>query len=323
MAQRVPLAAIRADLEQLATGGEGIVYSVRSQPNVVYKEYKVNVRPTLNVVALEELADLGSRVAPSDWSKISSRTSWPHTLVVDGAHPTGFLMNRIDNRFYKRYGLVKNPRRVLCEWNHIVYQSQPLGPGMMTEIPRLETKQKLDLINDLATTIATLHRHGIIVGDISGRNLLWTLDPEPQVLIIDCDSFRVEGKRGTSPSKQSPYWTDELAIGRDTDQASDCHKIAIAAYRAIWNDPSKPLSASDVAKSQRADVPDEIRALISAGLESTQRPSASEWVACFEKVNRFGGRVVLSTSQISNPSSLQPRASVPRNPPGRPRLKLS
>jgi hypothetical protein len=323
MAQRVPLAAIRTDLDQLATGGEGIVYSVRSQPQVVYKEYKVNIRPTLNVVALEELAELGSRVEPSDWSQISSRTSWPHTLVVDGVHTTGFLMNRIDKRFYKRYGLAKNPRRVLCEWNHIVYQSQPLGTGMMSEIPRLETKQKLELINDLANTIATLHRHDIIVGDISGRNLLWTLDPEPQVLIIDCDSFRVEGKPGTSPSKQSPYWTDDLALGRDTDQSSDCHKIAIAAYRAIWNDPSRPPNASDVAGSQRADVPDEIRALIAAGLASARRPSASEWVACFEKLNRFGGRVVLSTSRTPNPSSLRAEADTPRNPPERPRLKLS
>ena len=322
MAARTKLATIRSELDQLATGGEGIVYSVRSKPDVVYKEYKVNIRPTLNILALEGLVDLGPAINAEDWARISSRTSWPHTLVIDGAQPTGFLMNRIDKRFYKNYGLKKNPRRVLCEWNHIVYQAEPLGVGMTSDIPRLDTPQKLALVHDLAHTIAILHRHNVIVGDISGRNLLWTLDPEPQVMIIDCDSFRIDGKPGTSPSKQSPYWTDDLAIGRDTDQSSDCHKIAVAAYRAILHDPSKPPSPDKILNTHRDDIPHDIRNLIAAGLENTNRPSAAEWANCFERLNRFGGRIVLSTDP-SQRQPTQPREVPPKPRLRRPRLKLN
>ena len=322
MAARTNLATIRSELDQLATGGEGIVYSVRSKPDVVYKEYKINVRPTLNTLALEGLVDLGATIKADDWMRISSRTSWPHTLVIDGTQPTGFLMNRIEKRFYKNYGLKKNPRKVLCEWNHIVYQAEPLSAGMTTEIPQLDTRQKLALVNDLAHTIAVLHRHNVIVGDISGRNLLWTLEPEPQVLIIDCDSFRIDGKPGTSPSKQSPYWTDELAIGRDTDQSSDCHKIAIAAYRAILNDPSKPPNPDRILNTYRDDIPQDVRNLIAAGLQSANRPSATDWTECFDRLNRFGGRIVLSTDPTQRQPA-QPRNATPKPRQPRPRLELN
>ena len=53
----ISYATIAQQLERLSEGGEGIVFRVRNQPTVVYKEYKAAQVPYLNIGALEELMD--------------------------------------------------------------------------------------------------------------------------------------------------------------------------------------------------------------------------------------------------------------------------
>jgi serine/threonine protein kinase len=42
--------------------------------------------------------------------------------------------------------------------------------------------------------VCRLHGHGVVVGDLSPKNVLFTLDGQPRCLLIDCDSMRFRGK---------------------------------------------------------------------------------------------------------------------------------
>lgn len=296
--ERVTLQAIRQQhqLLQLASGGEGVVYSMSGDPALVYKEYKVTVRPTLNATALQDLVDLPSSVPPEDWRHIASRSLWPQTLVTDGPVPVGFLMSRIDGRFYRRYGLGNNPKTVLCEWNYLVYQGSPVPPNMMSEIPRMDTRATLRLIRDLAATVSILHRNGVVIGDLSGRNLVWAPD---EVVLLDCDSFRLDGRPGTTPSKQSPGWIDPTIGSGDTTQVSDVYKLGVAAYRALWHEPNRMPDPGELRATARTDIPDVVVDLIASSVQPSGRPTAKDWVESIERVNRYAGRPVIATRDPS------------------------
>lgn len=38
-----------------------------------------------------------------------------------------------------------------------------------------------------------MHKHGVYVGDISPKNLLFSLNPYEAVYFIDCDAMRING----------------------------------------------------------------------------------------------------------------------------------
>jgi len=333
--QRVDLTSIRSQLTELASGGEGIVHSISGQPQLVYKEYKRIVLPKLNVAALEGLADLQSHIPANDWARISDRTTWPHTLVFEGSQVVGFLMDRIPASFLKKYGLARSPRNVLCEWNYLIHRGGTTAATMVSEIPQVDTKIILSLIKDLASTVQVLHRSGVVIGDMSGKNLIWDISPAPRVLIIDCDSFRLDGKPSTTDPKQSPEWTDPTVGGGPTTMGSDIYKLGIAAYRSLWRSTSGEPSQSTLRNQTPPGVPADLVELIVSSTAPSGRPTAEDWVHTIDRIHRFGGRPVIGAGQARDPSgpvarptlntgagiSRQPNPATPGSPPPPPILE--
>lgn len=307
---RTTLQAIKQKnlLEELASGNEGTVYGMSNEPSSVYKEYKVTVRPTLDALALERLVELPNAMPPTDRQRVHARSLWPRTLVMDGAATSGFIMDRIDKRFYRRYGLASNPRNVLCEWNQLVYQGEVLPSSMVSDIPRLDVPETIRLISDLARTLETLHRHQVIVGDMSGRNLVWS---PGEVLVIDCDGFRIDGHRGATEPKQSPGWRDETVGDGLTTRESDIYKLAIAAYRALWQEPRAEPDPALLRQDNPRKVPIDVVSLIAESLAPSGRPSAGDWVAGLDAVYRYHGRPVLTSTASADGSGALARPEVP------------
>lgn len=311
----IPFATIAQHLERLSEGGEGIVYRLLNQPNLVYKEYKANQLPHLNIQALEELMAIIGTWEPSHQSRLLTRTVWPQSLVAHGAEKRGFLMPAIEEDFYRRYGLRSNPKRVLCDWNQLSYQDAPMPAHMISEVPRPSLEQKIMLLKDLVATIDLLHQHNIIVGDMSGKNLIWSIQPN-RVIIIDCDSFRINGRKGVCVHKESPGWIDPTLQGRPTCKESDIYKLGVAAFRSLWNDPSSVVTPEVVNRLRPNDIPSDLISLISASVGTSNRPTSADWARRLDQLFKFNGRPVVAVtgtpvSGISRPTRPQITTQTP------------
>lgn len=269
---------------ELGSGGEGRVFSIPGQRDVVYKEFLSLSATAPDTSALTTLIDLRNRWSPEDKAWLDQRTVWPRTAVMNGALLKGFLMPRIAGTYFRKHGVRSNPRVIPCEWNYLSFKDRYItNPNISSEVPRVKLHEVLDLIADLSRTIEILHSYDIVLGDVSGRNLLWTNSPSLQCLIIDNDSFRFTGSGGVASPKQSPDWEDPHLGQKPTSVDSDIYKLALAAYRALWSAGTNRPSPSSLSESKRYGVPDEVVDLIRRSTAKDGRPTAQEWVAVCKK----------------------------------------
>jgi serine/threonine protein kinase len=264
-------------LTEIGQGGEGRVYAFQDNPSLVYKEYHPTAGSPPSSLALKRIIDLPNLCAPDEQAWILDHTVWPLKAVIDGNRLRGYTMRKIPDAFHRKYGARNNPRQILCDWNYLSMRTRFLNnPNIISEVPIPSAENILELIRDLAKTLEILHRHDIIIGDLSGRNLLWTDTPTWRVLLIDCDSFRLRGVSAVNSSKQSPDWEDPELQGGFTTQSSDIYKLGLAAFRAIWaastDRPTSPLPSSPT------KIPNQFEDLTIRSTIGSSRPSASEWV---------------------------------------------
>ena len=86
----------------------------------------------------------------------------------------------------------------------------------------------------LASALAFLHRHGVCVGDISAKNLLFSLTPHDAVYFIDCDAMRINGVSAL-PQVETPGW--ETPAGEELATIySDAYKLGLLALRLLAGD---------------------------------------------------------------------------------------
>lgn len=310
-----PLSALGnpSAFQELGKGGEGQVFAIPSRPQVVYKQYLQTAATAPGQGALQALIDLKATMSPSEQSWLNERAVWPEMIVVDQGRMRGFLMRKISSEYFRKQGVRLNPRTVLCEWNLLAMRDRYLrNPNIVSTVPVIEPFDAFRLVIDLAKTVALLHKYRVIVGDMSGRNLLWTDNPTWRVLIIDCDSLRVDGSAGVASPKQSPDWDDPHLNGAATTQSSDIYKLGLAAFRGVWAattdrpDHSVPLRVP-------SGIPDDLANLVLSSTGANGRPTADEWVTRLEPSIRFGGRPVVNVnSSSSSKPSPGPSKSVPQ-----------
>lgn len=305
-------------LTEIGKGGEGTVFDVAGRPGVVYKEYLPRTGIVLDRGALERLVTLPQSLTASDRQRITDRAAWPTDVVIDGDRVVGYLMPRIPEHYWRTHGAMHDPRKVACDWNYLTHRAHwQSSTAIVSDVPRLATPDILRLIADLAETMAILHRHRIVMGDISGRNLLWTDRPDLAVFVIDCDAFRPEGENAVNAPKESPDWGDPAITHNRTDRASDVYKLGLAAYRALWSQASR---TPPLRPEPREGVPDTLIDLIWRSLGMQGRPTADEWARTMRQLLVFGDRPVVAlhtppTSAATREAASTAVAGQQRTPP--------
>ena len=301
--------------KELGKGGEGQVFAIPNRPDSVYKQFLQTAATAPGQGALQALIDLRTTMGADEQKWLAERTIWPEVIVVDQGRMRGFLMRKISSEYFRQQGIRISPRNVLCEWNLLAMRERYLrNPNVVSNVPNVEPFDALRLVLDLAKTVALLHKYKIIVGDMSGRNLLWTDKPTWRVLIIDCDSLRVDGSAGVASPKQSPDWDDPHLNGAATSQSSDIYKLGLAAFRGVWAattdrpDHSVPLRAP-------SGVPDELARLVLASTSASNRPTAQEWVDKLQPSISFGGRPVVNVGNTQSTSATTAPKNLPSKPP--------
>jgi len=197
-------------LDRLGQGGQGVVYrapSVRTAfaRSMVYKEYKRATLASLDVSALAAMPEFLESLSYGDGAELVAMAAWPCRVVEDGGVTTGFVMPAIPDEFFCDFWTSNAvvPSKVMAEFQHLLNDPQVVaarfgGTGV-------SDRQRYELLREAASALSFLHERGVCVGDVSPKNLLFSLSPEAAVYFVDCDAMRVRGV-SLSPQVETPGW---------------------------------------------------------------------------------------------------------------------
>jgi hypothetical protein len=261
----VPRSAL-GPLQQLGKGGTAMVYrtplfTLPGFSDVVYKEYKKSTRthagPSL-LPGMLAFARFRETFADQQRRLWDERIVWPLRVVVDddGA-ATGILMRLIAQRYFQP--LVNRSGERYSKPREVDMLFGSPGDIMRTGMPAVDLRARLSLISQVAATYAMMHKANVVVGDISGRNVIFDpTGPRPNILVVDADSARVAGTRSVFSSQpHTPHWEPPEALLADAalrtvrrtgppeqisrlmnarsvqNKATDVYKFALMAIRIL------------------------------------------------------------------------------------------
>lgn len=303
------------ELTKIGQGGQGIVFAapkvhISFAPSMVYKRYKRETLAALKAGALSGMPQLLESFAPDKQRRLIKISAWPCAVVEKEGSPVGFLMPSIPEAFFISLKTVKGSTRTIAEFQHLLNEPSYLDERGI----RISETQKYTLIRELASSLAFLHEHDIYVGDMSPKNLLFSLVPNPAVYFLDCDAMRVSGVSALA-DVETVGW--EVPAGEPVaTKESDVYKMALLALRLLAGDQDE----SDPTQLP-ASMPDNLRQLITDTLTKPpeDRPLPAVWIYLLDEVLKGTssappprGRPVQSASR--NVSAPKPQM---RSRPGR------
>jgi serine/threonine protein kinase len=278
----VPLGGL--DLgKRLGQGGQGTVHEVTNRRinqtgaawSVVYKEYNAALLPQADVGALGSLVVLLDTLDGTQGRWLCEKAAWPAAVVEESGRARGFLMRAVPDSFrFHMPGLTAKSsgeeRLATVEFllNDDAYVA---GIGL-----KVSDKDRVLLLADLADILTRLHTIGIAIGDLSPKNLLFTLDNQPECFLIDCDAVRLRGA-SVLPQAETPDW--QIPDGEEkATRESDIYKFGLLAIRLFARDQS----ATD--PDVLAALGPRLAALARASLDDNplQRPTPVAWAEALE-----------------------------------------
>jgi cyclophilin family peptidyl-prolyl cis-trans isomerase len=264
-------------LSRLAAGGQGVVYETSLKLRqlalpLVYKEYKPQVIGGLDVAALEAMPAYLETLPFADGMELLSLSAWPCRLVEETSGPIrGFVMPAIPPEFFLDIKKASGVARQLGEFQHLLNSDDFLA---RRQIP-LTDRHRYELLAEVAHALSVFHRHGIAVGDLSPKNLLFCIGPVRKVYFIDCDAMRFRG-RSVVAQLETPGW--EVRLANPAEQLatpeSDNYKLGLLALRLLTGDQD-----TRDPNLLPGSVPTEVRTLIADALNANpaKRPQPDDW----------------------------------------------
>ncbi len=223
-------------LTKIGQGGQGVVYGA---PNVktkfaasmVYKEYKSQTLAAIDFTALAAMPALVEEsLSYAQAERLISFAAWPCAIIEDAGVATGFVMPTIPTEFFTDLTTVKGVSRTTAEFQHLLNHPSVLAARGIA----IDDAQRYALLREVAAALAFLHEHGVCVGDISPKNMLFSLSPHEAVYIIDCDAMCINGVSAL-PQVETPGWTKPAGEDLATIY-SDTYKLGLLALRLLAGD---------------------------------------------------------------------------------------
>lgn len=258
----------RVDISKLTLGRElgrgrhGEVAAVnglliRRKWAVAVKLYWPGVLRELDGAVLEKIVALPGQLALQDSRWIGENTTWPVVLAERGGEVCGFLMRAVPSEY-------SYPGTSYLDGSHV----------------GIADADRLRMLRSLATALARLHEIGVVVGDLSPRNVLFSYGSPARCLLIGCDAVQLNGETALS-QVEAPGWKVPVGEARTT-MASDAYKFGLLAIRLFARHPK----SHD--ESAIASVSAELGRLArsSQHLDPMRRPSPSAWIGALDQAAR-------------------------------------
>ena len=134
-------------------------------------------------------------------------------------------MPAIPEEFFIELTTVRGVSSTAAEFQHILNHASVLAARGI----EIDEAQRYSLLREVASALAFLHKHGVCVGDISPKNLLFSLQPHEAVYFIDCDAMRINDVSAL-PQVETPGW-DTPAGEELATIYSDTYKLGLLALR--------------------------------------------------------------------------------------------
>jgi hypothetical protein len=229
--------------ELLAEGGEGRVFELPLQPHLVVKQYR---RPAARDI-LDDIVSWPDRITdPALAQRVRAATAWPAASVLDAtAHDpdqaggAGVLLPRAPRRFALRH---RDGTTRLATLSYLTADPAHRAVAYGLSLPEPVSAARLGLIYALARVLEAFDTGSLVVGhgDLSTKNVLWSLQRGPEVFIIDCDNcehFGPDGRPLTPAGRRramTPNWDDPaVAAGHNPTLASDRYSLALIFLRVV------------------------------------------------------------------------------------------
>ena len=273
-----PVRLSLADLQvgpAVGAGSQGSIHHVTGAVpgftgTIIFKRFAA--KTTVAGATLERLAAYRAGLDERERRALDAFTVWPSAVVEDGGRIVGYLMQEIPTPFLQVIEATTGTERIPREIQHL-FVSDDLARRNLGEAPT--RGERLALARSMAFGIGFLHAQGFVYGDLSYKNAVYTLRPEPRILLLDCDAVRREGEGAAVAQLNSPGWTAP-EHGPQTKQ-TDRYKLGLFVLRCLTpgvnaqnRDPDKAagrLDATGLAMLRRA-----------LGDDPAARPSGKEWV---------------------------------------------
>lgn len=280
--------------ERIGGGGGGVVFRVNGNRTLAFKQYKSP--GDINGASLFGLVRFRTQLNVSQRRWIDSHCAWPMCRVVQHGISVGFVMRRAsaDYTWRTNYGKTR-----LLELQYLIRPHKEAWAS----VPEPEPQWRLQLAVKYGELVRQLHRWGIVIGDISHANILWKVDPEPDLYLIDCDSARLRGHEPVAPQPDTDQWNDEHQFGRPTLD-SDRYKSALVIGRILactpYYRPGNPVSfVPGVLTRQQESM---VRGLLALAGNPTNRPTMDRWTSALSGNYPNSGPVSRRTTPASSTS---------------------
>lgn len=268
------------------TGGQGRVFRPEVQQEelahvqqeelasaIVVKLYRAPPS-AMAAVALRQMIVWARGLAAEERRRLHRTAAWPLATVTAGEALAGIVMQDVRARFELPFlmpsGRVAN---VMLQLEHLLGPDDFLrqrGHRIM-----LDTATRALAAERICAAFAFLHRHAIVVSDVSPSNLLISLAAGgPEASFIDCDSMVFHGRQAL-PSVETADWQMPPTFAeRPLTRAADAYKLGLIVLRlfARSSDARDPSAHLD-------HIPAPLHDLLERALSqnTSNRPPAGEW----------------------------------------------
>jgi eukaryotic-like serine/threonine-protein kinase len=299
-------------LSKLGQGGQGVVYQA---PNVktkfaasmVYKEYKPQACSDIDFTALAAMPALVEQsLTYTQAERLISIAAWPCAIIEDSGTPTGFVMPAIPDKFFIPLTTAKGVAPSTAEFQHLLNHGSVLAARGI----EIDDAQRYTLLRETASALTFLHRHGVCVGDISPKNLLFSLTPHEAIYFIDCDAMRINTVSAL-PQVETPGWNapagEELAT-----IYSDTYKLGLLALRLLTGDHDTTNPAH-----LPATTPTQLRQIITDTVTNApaMRPLPEAWTSVLGHAIEHAQQQQKTPTPISTAPAPPPTPVVHSRPP--------
>jgi hypothetical protein len=287
--QSVELADLRLG-DLLAEGGEGRVFELPLQPHLVFKSYReVTPRPWLEeLVAWPEEVGSGELAA-----RVRAAAAWPAAVVTASPGPTagaggapamagavgapvagvvgapavaGAILPRAPRRFALRH---RDGSTRLATLSYLTADPAYRALAYGLSLPEPMSPLRVGIVYALARLLAAFEaaQPPISHGDLSTKNVLWSLQRGPEVFVLDCDNCeRIDARPSGDPGlpgqrrrrAMTPNWEDPaVPPGGNPTLETDRYSLALIFLRltAAANFPIQARQRQVLQGTDNLDLP--------------------------------------------------------------------
>jgi serine/threonine protein kinase len=210
-------------LTPLGRGGTATVYFVPGLQlpefpgeRFVYKKYNdrtIRLAGQALGHGLTNFVQFRDRLPEEQQRAWDARIIWPVAVVKNrGGAAEGIIMRLIPDRYFHDFkkregGVNRKPREIETLFGDT-------ETALRKGLPDVQQHTRLQLLRAIAGAYAMMHKENVVLGDISGRNIIYDPDPkQPSIMVVDVDSARVKGNRATfGIQPHTPNWQPPEAL---------------------------------------------------------------------------------------------------------------